>query len=253
MFPCRYSSGTEEQPRAPQTPPIRPEFPPPHLNFQPWLPPELAGSVGGDILFVWSFLRSFRCLLDMPAMTVHQLLQALIDGEKSRFLGELHIAMLRIMQADMEEAHATGAMQVSFRPVVCTHSPGDCEARLHQIEAFEAKFFSWQSSNTLQPASRDDQGFTDFEPPQWLLTSGVLLLPPSEYNILRGLAAFKWPSARRRLKVGLQNIGTHRPSLDRKSMPALQATQDFNCLLWRLFIPDVFCRVAAPSISLIEP
>ena len=45
-------------------------------------------------------------------MTVHQLLQALVDGEKSRLLGELHMGMLRIVQADMEEAHATGAMQV---------------------------------------------------------------------------------------------------------------------------------------------
>ena len=61
---------------------------------------------------MWNFLHSFGYLLDMPKLRVHQLLQALLDGEKSCLLGEIHIAMLRIVQADMEEAHATGAMQV---------------------------------------------------------------------------------------------------------------------------------------------
>lgn len=113
---CRYASGTEEGEPGEHAPPVRPEFPPPHLDFRPWLPPELDGSVGGDLLFVWSFLRSFRGLLDVPVITVHELLQALVDGEKSSLLGELHITMLRIVQADMEEAHATGAMQVNPPP-----------------------------------------------------------------------------------------------------------------------------------------
>ena len=41
-----------------------------------------------------------------------QLLRAVVDGQRSRLLGEVHMGMLRIVQADMEEAHATGAMQV---------------------------------------------------------------------------------------------------------------------------------------------
>ena len=93
---------------------MRPEFPPPHLKFQRWLPSELEGTLGSDLLFVWNFLHSFGYLLDLPKLRVHHLLQALLDGEKSRLLGEIHIGMLRIVQADMEEAHATGAMQVRF-------------------------------------------------------------------------------------------------------------------------------------------
>lgn len=110
----RYGSGTEEGKPRDHPPPERPEFPPPHLNFQRWLPSEMEGNLGGDLLFVWNFLRSFRSLLCIPPITVHKLLRALQRGEKSRLLGELHISMIRIVQADMEEAHATGAMQVGL-------------------------------------------------------------------------------------------------------------------------------------------
>ena len=114
LVASRYSSGTEEGTTKDHPPPVRPPFPPPHLNFQPWLPPEINQQVGSDLVFVWNFLHSFGSLLGVWKVTVPQVLQALIDGEKSRFLGELHISMLRIVQADMEEAHATGAMQVTL-------------------------------------------------------------------------------------------------------------------------------------------
>jgi hypothetical protein len=111
-FPRRYASGTEENPAKNQAPPVRPEFPPSTLGFQPFFPEELGERTGGDLLFVWSFLHSFQDLLGVWSVRVGQLLQALVDGPRSQLLGELHIGMLRILQADMEEAHATGAMQV---------------------------------------------------------------------------------------------------------------------------------------------
>lgn len=111
----RYSSGTEEGVAKERGPPVRPPFPPPDLQFQPWLPSEISPQLGGDLVFIWNFLHSFGSLLGLWTVTVPELLRALIDGEKSRFLGEMHISMLRIVQADMEEAHATGAMQVTYQ------------------------------------------------------------------------------------------------------------------------------------------
>ena len=35
-----------------------------------------------------------------------------MNGEQSRLLGDIHIALLKLLQADMEEAYATGAIQV---------------------------------------------------------------------------------------------------------------------------------------------
>ena len=109
--PRRYASGTEGDGPKAHALPQRPEFPPPGLGFLPAFPPQLGDRLGGDLLFVWSFLHSFGDVLGVWPATVQQLLQALVDGERSRLLGELHIGMLRIVQADMEEAHATGAMQ----------------------------------------------------------------------------------------------------------------------------------------------
>lgn len=40
-----------------------------------------------------------------------------MNGEQSRLLGDIHIALLKLLQADMEEAYATGAIQV--RPLCC--------------------------------------------------------------------------------------------------------------------------------------
>lgn len=116
---CRYTSGTEGETKADPPPLVRPEFPPPSLAFTRLLPHELPDAAGGDLLFIWSFLRSFGDLLGLTTLTVDQLLQSLVDGSRSRVLAEVHIAMLRIVQADMEEAHATGAMQVLF-PILKT-------------------------------------------------------------------------------------------------------------------------------------
>jgi len=41
--------------------------------------------------------------------------QAVFDGQDSLLLGAIHIAMLRLVQADMEEAHASGAASVRGR------------------------------------------------------------------------------------------------------------------------------------------
>ncbi len=38
---------------------------------------------------------------------------AVVNGEQSRLLGEIHISLLRLLQMDLEEAHATGAIQAS--------------------------------------------------------------------------------------------------------------------------------------------
>lgn len=64
----------------------------------------------------WSFLHSFGDLLGVRQITVNELLQSLLDGTRSSLLAEIHTGLLRVLQADMEEAHATGAMQVKFEP-----------------------------------------------------------------------------------------------------------------------------------------
>lgn len=61
---------------------------------------------------VWAFLHSFGELLGLWPATVDELLTAFALGERSRLLGEIHVGLLRLLQADMEEAHASGVSQV---------------------------------------------------------------------------------------------------------------------------------------------
>ena len=48
-----------------------------------------------------------------------QCLLAVVNGVQSQLLGEIHIALLRLLQMDLEEAHATGAIQASSPYLVC--------------------------------------------------------------------------------------------------------------------------------------
>jgi hypothetical protein len=63
---------------------------------------------------VWSFLHSFSELLGLWPSTVDELLAALVAGQSSRLLGEVHVGLLRLLQADMEEAHASGTGQACY-------------------------------------------------------------------------------------------------------------------------------------------
>ena len=44
---------------------------------------------------------------------MHSTVQALFDGSESLVLAAVHTALLRLLQADMEDAHASGATAVS--------------------------------------------------------------------------------------------------------------------------------------------
>ena len=39
---------------------------------------------------------------------------AVVSGEQARLLANVHIALLRLLQMDLEDAHATGAIQASL-------------------------------------------------------------------------------------------------------------------------------------------
>lgn len=98
---------------SPQRPiPERPPFPPESVALIEAFPPELGSRLGGALLLAWNFFHCFSELLGLWPCTVDELLQAVVAGDKSRLLGEIHVGLLRLLQADMEESHATGALQV---------------------------------------------------------------------------------------------------------------------------------------------
>ncbi len=50
------------------------------------------------------------------ALQVDQLFEALASGASSQLLAALHTGLLRLLQADAEEAHASGALQSHADP-----------------------------------------------------------------------------------------------------------------------------------------
>ena len=78
-------------------------------------------------------------------------LTAVVNGEQSQLLGQIHIALLRLLQMDLEEAHATGAIQAS--PVNTPQTslsiilrPACCSLRHHMTTGIHAYYqcqMSW--------------------------------------------------------------------------------------------------------------
>lgn len=81
------------------------------------------------------------------------LLCAVMNGEQSRLLGEIHIALLKLLVADMEEAYATGAIQVAFgflaspvlAQVLCNALPA-VQAVVYKQSKLLHLSFAWQMS-----------------------------------------------------------------------------------------------------------
>jgi len=67
---------------------------------------------GMQLLTLWSFLATFGPLLGLQVPAVRALHAALQAGQEEPLLAALHIALMRVVQADMEEAHASGILQV---------------------------------------------------------------------------------------------------------------------------------------------
>lgn len=68
--------------------------------------------MGPQLVEAWGFVTGFCDLLGVPGFSMESLLSALLQGSSSPLLGLVHILLLRQAQADMEEAHATGVLQV---------------------------------------------------------------------------------------------------------------------------------------------
>ncbi len=72
----------------------------------------LADGLGSELLVCWSFLTSFSEVLGFRVPPAEGLLAALAEGEDSRLLADVHCALLRLLQADFEDAFDTGAITV---------------------------------------------------------------------------------------------------------------------------------------------
>ena len=94
----------------------RPAFPPETLNLRPAFPGDaaLGEDAAGELLGACAFLGSFAGLLGVWPATLGELGGALAAGQASRLCGEAHVALLRLLVADMEDAHAGGALQVGL-------------------------------------------------------------------------------------------------------------------------------------------
>lgn len=61
---------------------------------------------------VWNFLFAFSDLLGLMPPHLDDVLQALVQGRGNPLLDVIHTTLIRLLQADMEDAHAAGAALV---------------------------------------------------------------------------------------------------------------------------------------------
>ena len=83
----------------------RPQFPPAALQLAPFFPAQLGDANGGELVGAWLCLHQFSDVLGLTAFTLCELVDAFRIGEDSRLLGEVHVNLMRVLLADMEDAH----------------------------------------------------------------------------------------------------------------------------------------------------
>lgn len=89
--------------------PTRPQFPPSTVQLLPVIDSDkIDNAAVGSLLSAWSSLSAFSHILAVEPLTVDDLLAALAQGIASKALADVHIALLRLLQADAEEAFAAG-------------------------------------------------------------------------------------------------------------------------------------------------
>ena len=92
-------------------PPERPLFPSMSSELESAFP-QLGNTTGGDIVMIWGFVQSFADIMALPAFSLNEFIAALHIGQKSALLSSIHIVLLRLIQADMEESHHLVLTQV---------------------------------------------------------------------------------------------------------------------------------------------
>ncbi len=78
--------------------------------------PDLSDAAGSALLLAWNFVRSFADVLGVRIASPEALADLVVLGPRAPGLASLHIALLRLLQADVEEAHAIIAVQVPMYP-----------------------------------------------------------------------------------------------------------------------------------------
>ena len=81
-------------------------------------------SLFGMLSACWQLSCSVAFTYDPPCLAV-------VSGEQSRLLANVHIALLRLLQMDLEDAHATGAIQASL--LVLCHLCGELESFVQKL------------------------------------------------------------------------------------------------------------------------
>lgn len=75
----------------------------------------LKEGVLGNLLMVWGTLYSFGDMLGLWPCTIDDLADAFLEGRGSKLLAEVHVGLLRLLIAEMEEAHISGTEKVIIK------------------------------------------------------------------------------------------------------------------------------------------
>jgi len=88
-----------------------PSIPPSSLQLEAAFP-ILGDRVGGDVVMLWGFVQSFCDIIAVPPFSIKDFIAALEAGQKSKLLSTVHMVLIRLIQADMEESHHLVLTQV---------------------------------------------------------------------------------------------------------------------------------------------
>jgi hypothetical protein len=173
----------------------RPPFPPAGLGVAPaFAPAAPCGASGGKAadaavrlvagapvdeetgeaaLAAWGFLGTFGELLGLRVPTVGALAAAVAGGQRHPLWAALHVALVRVVQADMEDAHASGVLQVRgscerghcSSVACCSSAPSRRRAVPTRLRAAEGRYCAPRAGWAARAARPGARAILHWRPP----------------------------------------------------------------------------------------
>ena len=164
------ASGAEDA-EAPATPEALPEFPGAAVQTGPCLASEIPDECVGGVLSAWTFLRNFGSSIGLTAVSLEEVVACVLTGESSFLLANAHVRLLRLIQADVEEAHGLLNSEEGAETARAVNSAIAMDRSVQNCSEFLAEAWAWQYNNDVWRAHLNHQTWPEILR-QWAVTFG---------------------------------------------------------------------------------
>ena len=114
---------------------------------------QLTPQVQQDLLMVWKFIRDYSFVINVKSVPLGELVGCIALGVESKYLADLHMSMLKLLLADVEESHSLVNQEDGME-----HKGGQLSGLdrvVHNFSRLLGEIWEWHFGSDLLRAQRN--------------------------------------------------------------------------------------------------